>query len=196
MHIIAFTGKAGSGKDTAANILIEKYGFIKISFAASLKDAVAAIFSWPRDMLEGSTAESRAWREQKDEWWSNRLSMNITPRHILQTWGTELCRDGFHEDIWIASLEKKLVCFPATTNIVITDCRFENEAAVIHKLGGKIIQIDRSSIDSESKHSSELGISQNTTDIIIYNKGTLEELEFAIECTIEPIVRHKKSEQT
>jgi hypothetical protein len=192
MTIIAFTGKAGSGKDTAANILIEQFNFIKISFAASLKDALAAIFSWPRDMLEGATAESRAWREQKDEWWSNRLCMNITPRHILQTWGTELCRDGFHEDIWIASLEKKLLSFPATTNIVITDCRFENEAAIIHKLGGKIIQIDRSntSINSDSKHSSELGLSESTTDVIIHNKGTLEEFEFAIKCMIEPIFKN------
>jgi hypothetical protein len=184
MRIIAFTGKAGCGKDTAANILVDNYGFTKMSFAASLKDAVSSIFSWPRDMLEGITQESREWREQKDEWWSNRLSMEITPRKILQTWGTDLCRDKFHQDIWIASLEKKLIDLHNNSNIVITDCRFENEAAIIRKLGGKIIHIQRDIDNTQEtlKHSSESGLNLTPTDIMVFNKGTLEEFEFAIKC--------------
>ena len=57
--IIGLCGAQGSGKDTVANILVSKYGFVRISFATALKDVVAILFSWPREMLEGDTPESR-----------------------------------------------------------------------------------------------------------------------------------------
>jgi len=94
-----------------------------------LKDAVAAVFGWDRVLLEGRTKEAREWREQRDEWWSNRLGKDITPRHILQYWGTEVCRQGFHDDIWIASLENKMR--KTGDNIVISDVRFPNEIKAI-----------------------------------------------------------------
>ena len=107
--IIGVCGLIGSGKGTVANILEKDHGFIKISFADSLKDAVAAVFGWDRSLLEGDTDESRAWREQRDTWWADRLGYaDLTPRWVLQMWGTEVCREGFHRDIWIASMEKKL----------------------------------------------------------------------------------------
>jgi dephospho-CoA kinase len=55
MNIIGICGHIGSGKDTIADILIKEKGYIKLSFASSLKDAVALIFGWNRKMLEGST---------------------------------------------------------------------------------------------------------------------------------------------
>jgi hypothetical protein len=65
----------------------------------------------------------------------------LTPRWILQYWGTEVCRHGFHDDIWIASLENKLRT--ATDNIVISDCRFPNEISSIRAQGGKILWVQR-----------------------------------------------------
>ena len=44
--IIGFVGLIGSGKDTAADYLVNSYEFRRDSFAATLKDAVAAIFGW------------------------------------------------------------------------------------------------------------------------------------------------------
>jgi len=182
-QIIALTGYSGSGKDTAASHLIEHYGFQKMSFAATLKDAIAAVFGWPRDMLEGLTNESREWRDKKDVWWSERLNMYVTPRKILQLWGTEVCRQHFHEDIWIMSLERQLSQLPETAKIVITDCRFENEAAMIRSIGGKVIHIRRwitafgSRTDANSSdHKSECGIEVYDNDMIISNQGTLQEL--------------------
>lgn len=139
--IIGFVGLIGAGKDTAADYLVNYHGFRRDSFANTLKDAVAAVFGWDRVLLEGRTKEARAWREEVDTWWSERLGKNITPRWVLQQWGTEVCRKGFHDDIWIASLENRLL--KTKDDIVISDVRFPNEIAAIHKAGGLVVRIKR-----------------------------------------------------
>lgn len=140
--IIGFVGFIGSGKDTAADYLVNFHGFRRDSFANTLKDAVAAVFGWDRVLLEGRTTQARAWREQVDPWWAERLNMpDLTPRLMLQLWGTEVCRTGFHDDIWIASLENKMR--KTTDNIVISDVRFPNEIKAIHNAGGIVVRIRR-----------------------------------------------------
>ena len=139
--ILGVTGFIVSGKDTVADYLCTFHGFKRVSFAASLKDAVSSVFGWDRELLEGSTKTSREWREQKDEWWSNRLGMEITPRWVLQYWGTDVLRNNFHNDIWVASVENKLR--QSKDNIVITDCRFANEVNAIKSVGGTTMRISR-----------------------------------------------------
>lgn len=140
--VVAFCGFIGSGKDTAADYLESHYGYHRESFASTLKDAVAAVFGWNRSMLEGRTSDDRACREQIDSWWATRLNIpHLTPRWVLQQWGTEVCRAGFHDDIWIASLENKMR--KTDNNIVISDVRFPNEIAAIHNAGGIVIRVTR-----------------------------------------------------
>jgi hypothetical protein len=140
--IIGFVGFIGSGKDTAADYLVNFHGFRRDSFANTLKDAVSAVFGWDRTLLEGRTKEAREWREQVDPWWAERLDMpKLTPRWILQYWGTEVCRQGFHDDIWIASLENKMR--KTKDNIVISDVRFPNEIKAIHNAGGIVVRVKR-----------------------------------------------------
>ena len=140
--IVGFVGFIGSGKDTAADYLVNFHGYRRDSFANTLKDAVACVFGWDRTLLEGRTKEAREWREQVDTWWAARLNMpNLTPRLMLQLWGTEVCRIGFHDDIWIASLENKMR--KTTDNIVISDVRFPNEIKAIHNAGGIVVRIKR-----------------------------------------------------
>jgi hypothetical protein len=141
-RIIAVAGLIGSGKDTISDYLCTFHGFKRLSFASSLKDAVSLVFGWDREMLEGSTKSSREWREQVDPWWSERLNMpNLTPRWVLQQWGTEVLRNRFHDSLWIASLENKLRT--AQDDIVITDCRFRNELAAVKQVGGITIRVNR-----------------------------------------------------
>ena len=139
--ILGICGLIGAGKDTIADYLVNIHEFKRESFANTLKDAVAHVFGWDRDLLEGRTKQSRAWREQRDEWWSDRLGMDITPRWVLQFWGTEVARRSFHDDIWIASLENKLR--KITDDVVISDCRFPNEIASIKAAGGRVIRVCR-----------------------------------------------------
>jgi hypothetical protein len=143
--IIGICGFIGSGKDTVADYLVNFHEFRRESFANTLKDAVAAVFGWDRTMLEGRTKEAREWREQVDPWWAERLAMpTLTPRWVLQYWGTEVCRRAFHDDIWIASLENKLRS--SKDNVVISDCRFPNEIQSIRDAGGKIIWVQRGNL--------------------------------------------------
>ena len=140
--IIGICGFIGSGKDTVADYLVNFHEFRRESFANTLKDAVAAVFGWDRTLLEGRTKEAREWREQVDPWWAERLAMpTLTPRWVLQYWGTEVCRRAFHDDIWIASLENKLRT--SKDNVVISDCRFPNEIQSIRDAGGKIVWVQR-----------------------------------------------------
>lgn len=142
LMIIGITGFIGSGKDTIADYLCTFHGYKRLSFASSLKDAVAAIFNWDRELLEGTTKTSRAWRDSVDTWWAERLKIpHLTPRWVLQHWGTEVGRNAFHQDIWVASVEHRLKS--AKDNIVITDCRFDNEVIAIKKAGGITCRVER-----------------------------------------------------
>ena len=174
--IVGVTGLIGSGKDTIANYLTTFHGFKKESFANSLKDAVAHVFGWDREMLEGTTKSSREWREQVDPWWAERLDMpNLTPRWILQYWGTEVCRKGFHDDIWIASLEHKLL--KSTDNVVISDCRFANEVKAIKNAGGITIRVMRGSDPEWYDAAIQYNKGPNGNSLWALSKAKLEKLK-------------------
>jgi hypothetical protein len=202
--IVGIAGFIGSGKDTIADYLITFKGFKRMSYAGPLKDAVASIFGWDRDLLEGTTKYSREWRDTVDPWWAERLEIpNLTPRFVLQQWGTEVGRRAFHDDIWIASIENQL----RTTkdNIVLSDCRFPNELKSIKRMGGLTIRVTRGdnpswydaavaynfgnkdslSILMEHKvHASEYSSVGLDYDYYVDNSGTVDELHRKIDSII------------
>lgn len=140
--IIGVCGLMGSGKGTVADMLVEEHGFEKISFGDAIKDAAAVMFGWRRDLLEGDTKESREWREQRDNFWSQETGRDMTPRLALQLLGSECMRVGFHDDIWVSIVKRKMLANP-TTNYVIPDLRFENEIGIIQGMGGEIWSVRR-----------------------------------------------------
>ena len=125
--LIGIVGLMGSGKDTVANRLVEKHGYIRDSFAKSLKDAVASMFNWDRKLLEGNGEASRKWREQPDEFWSERFGKPVTPRWVLQYFGTEVMRGQMYDGIWVDSCLGRY----KGENTVISDTRFINEIKTI-----------------------------------------------------------------
>ena len=202
--IIGICGFIGSGKDTIADYLVNFHEFRRDSFAATLKDAVASVFGWDRELLEGRTKQAREWREQEDAWWTARLGMPITPRWVLQQWGTEVCRRSFHDDIWIASIENKLRT--TADNTVISDCRFPNEIRSIREAGGQVIWVKRGklptwyhlAIDANRGNEKsramlvDLGVHVSETawvgtefDAVIDNNGTIEELYAQIKSLVQ-----------
>lgn len=139
--IVGIVGFKGSGKDTAAQALIREQGFEKFAFADALKDTLATLFCWDRKALEGVTPESRVWRETVDTWWAERLNIpHFTPRFAMTHIGTEVLRKHFHDDLWLANMQRRIMD-SGYQNVVITDCRFPNEAKLIRQLGGKFIRI-------------------------------------------------------
>lgn len=125
---IAITGLKGSGKGTIAQHLVNNHNYTELSFAYALKDVLAAVFNWPRHLLEGDTVESRQFRDTVDEWWGQELQINdFTPRYAMQNIGTELFRDRFCFDIWALVVKRKI----ETNKTVISDLRFNNEHRVV-----------------------------------------------------------------
>jgi hypothetical protein len=182
--LVGVVGLIGSGKDTVAERLAQEHNFKKDSFAKSLKDAVSSMFNWDREMLEGKTDESRAWREKLDTFWSKQMGKEVTPRWVLQHFGTEVMRQNMHDAIWIDSCLARY----KGEHTVISDTRFENEIKTIRESGGKIILVKRGqnpdwftsyvegNIMPAGVHSSEYAWAKSEFDYVIKNDGTLEEL--------------------
>lgn len=189
--IIGITGAIGSGKDTIAEYLIKHHGFKRLSFAGKVKDVAHVVFGWDRELLEGLTKESRAWREVVDPYWG------ISPRTALQRIGTEMFRAHIHPDTWVKAVVAQINAAPSH-NYVITDCRFENEVRAITDYGGTIWSVERGVIPSWAEEALRGGVCPDgihATDWNVYalrhmarthfqNNGSLEDLYAAIERTL------------
>ena len=205
MMLIGVVGFLGSGKGTVGDILIQDKNYYRLSFADAVKDAVSVIFNWPREMLEGDSMESRAFRESTDGFWSERFGYAVTPRYMLQLMGTEAGRDVFHNDIWIYTLENRM---RGKEDVVIPDVRFPNEINFIKSKGGKVIRIKRGpepewyntalqdnnksvietpymSIKYPDIHFSEWAWIGQEFDHEIENDGTLSELKTKVNMILE-----------
>jgi hypothetical protein len=159
--IIALTGRAGVGKSTLAALLADQLAIrrgsaTRCSFAAPMRAAVAAIF--------GSTYSTQADKAAPDPYWTTRLGPDwSTGRQILQRFGTEVCRDHISQDIWALALQRRINAERLHT-VIIDDCRFDNEAAMVHRLGGWVIRLDRSGLPPVPAHSSEGGVRWQLVD--------------------------------
>jgi hypothetical protein len=202
--IIGICGLIGSGKGTVADILVDYHDFQKISFADKLKDGVAQVFGWDRAMLEGDTDRSRLWREKVDEYWTKETGREITPRLVLQEFGTDCMRMGFYDGIWVSLVKKHMLDNPHV-NYVIPDVRFPNEMSMIRELDGEVWQVRRGEqpdwwqfavLDNNTDsrfmdeykhvHTSEWKWvdSNDKFEHILYNDSTLEALYSQVEQTL------------
>jgi adenylate kinase family enzyme len=192
--IIGVLGLIGSGKNTVGEILKKDYGFEQLSFANVLKDSVSVMFDWPRHLLEGDTDESRNFREKEDKFWSKKFNRSITPRSILQQFGTEVVRNNLLQNFWVYSLEKRM---NKNKNYVLTDVRFKNEIEWLKSQNSTLIQIQRGiqphwysialqaySGNTKARefmlkniHLSEWDWIGTDVDFLIENDGSLEDLK-------------------
>ena len=144
------------------------------------------MFNWDREMLEGKTESSRYWREQPDKFWSEKFGKPVTPRWVLQHFGTEVMRQNMHDAIWIDSCLMRYNGKPT----VIADTRFQNELKMIKKSGGKVILVKRGELPTREEmqrnniHKSEWDWMGWEFDFVIENNGTKDELYSKIDTLI------------
>lgn len=160
MKLIGFTGLRGSGKDTAAAAFIDE-GWAPIKMAQPLKDMLRALLAYQGldagqiyEMLEGTEKEMQT-----------RFLAGRSPRHAMQSIGTEWGRCLMADDIWIRVAAERCRQFGAA---VISDIRFQNEIAMVRSLGGKVYRIERGHAPPDL-HVSEAMIPDLDVDGVIAN---------------------------
>lgn len=171
--IIGFTGTIGSGKTTAATYLLQ-HGFDRVRFAGPLKDMLRIIGLNSQD-LDGATKEE-----------PHPLLCGKTPRHAMQTLGTEWGRNIIGPDFWIEQWRRR-VQLSSAEDIVADDLRFGNEAEAIKMLGGTTVRLYRDT--GEIQHHASEVIAFNT-DYYIDNNGSLQDLEKAVNELVVHLSEH------
>lgn len=168
--IVGLSGYAQVGKDTVANYLVEQYGFIKVSFADPIREALYRLD--PRIRIDEFSAASLAsavdhmgWEEVK------RLSSDA--RDLLQRLGTEVGREMFGKDFWV---NQGLLRAREHDNVVFADTRFVNEAEAIKDAGGQVWRITKPDHGPVNGHPSEVALDDYNFDWYIPNYTGIDEL--------------------
>lgn len=191
-RLIGICGAKYHGKDTIAKILQKNYGYKIEHFADPLKEVCKSVFGFSEEQLNGDD------KERVDAFWG------VSPRYMMQRVGTELFRNELskhvpylNNDIWLIAFKRRYCINDAHT--VVADVRFDNEYDYIKDVGGLVIkvvkcpkqvEVDYHTANMISKHISlDLHQSESNSigaDYIVFNNGTIEELEEKIKKIIEP----------
>lgn len=186
--IIGLHGRKQSGKDTIARYLISEYGFTKLAFADKLKEAVANLFGMSLEEVDQfkevgiddiPLVEINLQIRNTTEWC-------FSWREFLQRFGTEMGRNTFGEDFWVEIWHKALMEIGSSTPVVVTDVRFENEAACVLVEGGWMVEVTRPGYISDG-HASEEPLRRDLIDAWIDNNGTIEDLFEDVDQLVEDI---------
>lgn len=165
-NIIGIAGAAQSGKDTVANFLLTEIGGYRYAFANPIRRMLVAL---------GIDMDDPYWQARKEV---TIPVLGVSPRRLMQTLGTEWGRQLINNDIWLLMAQRRLMQNGA--GMIISDVRFENEAAWVRECGGLIIHVHRGDKATVEAHESEAGIAVAPKDCQLFNNGTLEELQLAV----------------
>ena len=162
-RIIGLTGPAGCGKTFVASMVPDA---MVIGLSDPIYTALASILGIPETVLR-----QRATKERPIEW------LGKSPRQLLQTLGTDWGRTLVSEDLWLRIARRRIEELTAagTTTVVIADVRFDNEAAMVHEMGGEVWLVDRRPATETAPHVSEAGVSDYEINRVIDNTGTPDE---------------------
>lgn len=172
--IIGLAGRARSGKDTTAQFICDAVQAQQISFAQPLRDGLKAMFNL-RDEHFSEALKERPLPHVGGK----------SPRTLMQTLGTEWGREMISRGLWTELAmhrAKSLLVDPSQVNaVVISDVRFDEEAAAILESGGVVIEVVRPGAPKVAKHSSEMGVNEVYIDHTLVNDGTLSDLQRKVE---------------
>lgn len=172
-HLISLTGYATSGKDTIADILVEKHNYVKLGWSDTLYD----ILYETNPLIPVDDGHVRLQELIDDVGWTD-AKKNPEVRELLQRLGTEGIRKSLGEESFIsATLPKARESMLRGKNVVITNTRFPNEAKAVNSEGGIIVKVSRPGVEKVNKHSSDQGLAFDYASLEIENDGTIEDLE-------------------
>lgn len=154
MLLIGIAGGKRSGKTLLANLLAERYGLLHTSFAAPIRELTANLLGGTVEQLEVEKESPIAWLN------------GVTPRHIMQTLGTEWGRMLIAPDIWVRVCMRRVA---GAGRAVISDVRFPNEAKAIRAAGGHVIRLHRWADGAKDSHVSELPLDGSLVDCEVTN---------------------------
>lgn len=194
MRLIALHGKAGAGKDTFADRLVERHGFVKRGFADPIYEEVSAAYnvpvSWLRDRTRKETPQvqlmlgactDKAFTEMV----GGSYYAPCSPRAVLQQWGGDYRRSQ-DEDYWL----KQMAVYATAAlqaecaGVVIVDMRYLNEARWVSQMRGHIIKIMRPNTAPETGHASEIPLPDYMIDRTVHNAGSIAYLHSVADSVI------------
>lgn len=179
--LIGLAGLARTGKSTVAKHLELAHDFQCYAFADPLREGLMQIFNLSPCDFEGSK------KEEQIDW------LGRSPRELMQLLGTEFGRNMVHPDLWLMLADQNLHFLEQTNacvaGFVISDLRFENEAAFIRRRGGYVIHLQRPDAPEVHAHVSELGIVIQDTDLVVCNDGGVEDMTGQIDELLKPMIK-------
>lgn len=185
--LIALTGYARAGKDTVGQILVEQHGFTRVSFADKLKAMALRLDPVIEVSPDEETTPYHARLSEIVDLYGGLDQAKELPevRGYLQHLGVT-ARDCIHHDVWVSAALEPM---PAG-DVVITDCRFRNEAAAVADRGGKIVRVIRPGVQAVNAHVSEHDLADWPIDAEIHNNTTLEDLAQSVRILV-PVMAHR-----
>lgn len=169
MYIIAFSGYARAGKDEAAKVLVNEFGFRRIAYADKLREALYTLNPMVDYVGEAAYGGPVFLKEVIDAYgWEayKKSPYNDEVRRLITRFGTEVARGILGENVWVDAAFKTV---RGNEKIVITDCRFPNEAQAVKDRGGYVVRIERLGVGPASDHPSEHALKDWPFDFTIFN---------------------------
>lgn len=171
--IIGLSGYAQSGKDTVANILVEKHGYRRVAFADPIRNLLYEM----DPLLEASNSIDYRLQDLVDFYGWDKVKVQYPEvRRLLQELGVG-ARKLFGDTFWI---NEALSDVAPQDKVVVSDVRFENEAKWIQEFKGQIWRVKRMGTDAVNDHVSESEMDGYPVDQIFVNNGTVEDLEVLV----------------
>lgn len=173
MKLVAFSGYARAGKDTAVQVLRTE-GFRRVAFADVMRDFLLRLNPIigesgraGRPVRVDNVIDRFGWDGYKESIYKDEI------RGLLQRLGTECGRQLIYEDVWV---DAALNSLDPDGMYAVSDCRFVNEAEAVRKRGGKIIRINRPGVGPANSHPSETSLDDYDFDAVVSNDDSHEVL--------------------
>lgn len=152
-HSIAIVGHARAGKDTVAEHLVCRYGYLRVALADPLKQALRVL----NPLVPTATGARRLDDLVETEGWEGAKHASPDIRRLMQTLGTDIVRELFGDDSWVRLAVRTVdAALAEGRRVVITDVRYPNEARAFRERGLRLIRIQRPGFDQGLEHSSEM----------------------------------------